>query len=371
MNLARLGTGFFLILLVGCVNSNYSTTPVGNEENGGAINPSGLPPAPPIPGPSDPLGSTTPLPTRSFLMGTAGFIPIHSPDSSAEEWKALFEGLSGYGELFGVYSAWNDNPKEGIPEQVRTGFGLKDPYGIIPLIALGVEPDSLSQADADTYFKKNGTAFKDTAVKVATEFKPAYLGLGVEINRFYEKSPIGFEDFVKTYVETYDAIKKVSPSTKVFPIFQYEYMKGGGKKSGKTHAPHFEIMSLFNGKMDAVGLTVYPFLDYDSVAQLPKGYLNELREHTGLPILITETGWPSKPVAGIGGSEDAQKAYLSWLEAEANVQGVEVITWIFPHDSVVPMGEGLFDSLSLKNNNGTPKSAWEDWLSLKALEHKE
>jgi len=68
----------------------------------------------------------------------------------------------------------------------------------------------MTQEEADTYFQVNGDAYRDVAVAVAQQYQPGILMLGVECNRFYEKSPGGFDDLLAVYAETYDAVKAVA-----------------------------------------------------------------------------------------------------------------------------------------------------------------
>ncbi|MEK6971110.1 MAG: hypothetical protein AABW68_05520 [archaeon] len=309
---------------------------------------------------------TNPNPTtgRTFLIGTAGFVPKNYPASKTEDWQSLFESLPEYGELFGVYSGWNDTPKEGIPEQIRTAYELKKQSGIEPLIAIGIEPDSLTQEEADHYFVTHRDAFIETARKIAQTYQPKYLALGVEINRFYEKSPVGFDAFVETYTLAHEAIKQQSPNTKIFPIFQWDYLRGKATLSGKTHSPNMELRQRFSGKMDAIGYTAYPFLEYTHPNEISDAYFSEMT-FEGLPILITETGWPSQPVASIQGSEEGQTDYLTRLVERTKLLEMEGLIWVFPHASKIPAGGGLFDEISMKKNDGTPKQVWNEWQNLR------
>ncbi|MDO8634271.1 MAG: hypothetical protein Q7K34_03175 [archaeon] len=311
-----------------------------------------------------PLAKELPITERGFLIGMAGFIPKNHPQSSEADWKDLFDRLPESGELFGVYSGWNDTLVENIPQQVHTAFGLAEQKKIIPIVAIGFEPDSLSQEEADNYVKNNGEGFKSTAVAIAEKFRPKYLALGVEINRYYEKSPAGFADFVALYRETFDAIKNASPGTKVFTVFQVEYMKGGGKLSDAEHTKHWEIIREFEDKLDLVGFTVYPFLDYATPGEIPDGYLAEIKQFTDKPVIITETGWPSEEIAGIPATEESQKEYLIRLLGLTQELELEAIVWILPHDTSVAAGNGLFNHLSLRKNNGQEKQAFGYWQAL-------
>jgi len=294
------------------------------------------------------------FPTR----GVAGYVPAHYPDAQAADWEALFASLPEYGGLFGAYAEWNDDPVDGIPRQVRTAFGIK---GVTPVIALGFEPDRLTQEAADAYLAANGDAMRAAAVAIAREYRPQYLGLGVEINRYGEKSPAGFEDFVAWYAGTYDAVREASPDTVVFPILQLEYLRGGGRLSGREHAEDWGLIDRFPG--DAIGFTVYPFLDYASPADIPQDYITGIRQRTDKTVIVTETGWPSAPFAGIDGSEEAQAAYAAWMIDQQRALGIPAALWLHPHDAKLPVGGGLFDTVSLKGNDGSPKPAFGTWRS--------
>jgi hypothetical protein len=345
-----------LVLFSGCASppsldsvvQDSSDDGSSNSINGGDVNP---------------LVSTLPIPTRTFSIGTAGFVPKNYPNSADEDWQALFESLPEYGEWFGVYAGWNDKPEDGMPKQIHAAFALQKQYGITPIIAIGIEPDSLSQSEADEYFVNNRSAFVATAQAIAQTYQPSYLALGVEINRLYEKSPNGFEAFVETYMEAYAEIKQASPSTKVFPIFQWDYLRGKATLSGKVHEKKLELREHFIGKMDVIGYTAYPFLEYNTSDEIPDEYFSEM-PFEGLPILITETGWPSKPIAGIEGDEESQKDYLIRLLSGTKSLEVEGMIWVFPHASKLPVGGGLFDNVSMKENDGTPKLVWEYWQAL-------
>lgn len=312
----------------------------------------------------NPLAKELPITERTFLIGMAGFVPKNHPKSTDADWLDLFDKLPENGELFGVYTGWNDTLVENIPQQIHTAFGLAEQKQITPLVAIGFEPDSLSQEEADNYIKNNGERFKSTAVAIAEKFRPKYLALGVEINRYYEKSPAGFADFVVLYKETFDAIKNASPGTKVFTIFQIEYMKGGGELSGAEHTKHWEIIREFGDKLDFVGFTVYPFLDYAAPGEIPGDYLAEIKQFTDKPVIITETGWPSEEIAGIPATEESQKDYLIRLLGLTQDLEPEAIVWILPHDTSVTAGNGLFNHLSLRKNNGEEKQAFGYWQAL-------
>jgi len=237
-----------------------------------------------------------------FKAGIAGFVPRHFPQSTPDDWSAFFNEVPRVAGAFGDYVAWDDQPDaKGIPQQVHTASKLTNSSGMTLVLAVGFDVES---QEARTYFQDHGEAYWRAAVAVAQEFHPEYLGLGVEVNRYYERSPEGFEDYVVVYHEVYDDVKRVSPSTKVFPIFQLEYMRGAARLSGREHKAHWELLSRF--KADLIGFTTYPFLEYRSVAEIPAGYYAEIAQHTDKPVAFTELGWPTASPHVQGGEASAR-----------------------------------------------------------------
>ena len=294
-----------------------------------------------------------------FKAGIAGFVPRHFPQSTPDDWSAFFNEVPRVAGAFGDYVAWDDQPDaKGIPQQVHTASKLTNSSGMTLVLAVGFDVES---QEARTYFQDHGEAYWRAAVAVAQEFHPEYLGLGVEVNRYYERSPEGFEDYVVVYHEVYDDVKRVSPSTKVFPIFQLEYMRGAARLSGREHKAHWELLSRF--KADLIGFTTYPFLEYRSVAEIPAGYYAEIAQHTDKPVAFTELGWPTAS-PHVQGGEGEQLAFLELFLNQTAALDVEFANWLFLHDGEFPNGE-LFNTIGLKTADGVPKQAYAAWKSLR------
>jgi hypothetical protein len=137
--------------------------------------------------------------------------------------------------------------------------------------------------------------------------------------------------------------------------------------SGKTHAPHWQLIQQLNDAMDVVSFTSYPFFDYSMPSQIPNNYFSEIKNYTSKPIMITETAWPSTNRIVSGGSEQAQVEYLKILLQRLNAMNVYALVWIFPHDPNTGVAGGFFDDNSLRKSDGTPKLAFTYWQQLKAL----
>ena len=317
-----------------------------------------------------PLAEVFQITQRDFKMGTAGFVPKNWPEPQQEDWTDLFGKIPEYGEVYGVHIQWDDKlTEENIPEQVELVYQVTKGKAVTPYIALGFEPDRMSAAEADYYFKEKGDELKKVALAVAKKYKPYVLILGVESNRFYEKSPVGYRDFVSLYKEIYDEVKKISPETKVATNFQLEYMKGEAYLTGRKHEKHYDILEMFGEKMDLVTVTTYPWFDYNNPQDIPDDYFMDIRQYSSKPLMITETGWPSHgfPVPSVDADPQTQVDYLIRLVELTKDMDTEGIVWVFPHDAPLGIAGGIFDHISLRERDGKDKEAYGYWQALKSL----
>lgn len=306
-------------------------------------------------------------------LGIAGLIPRNYPNPSAADWTDLFTHLRETGNLVGVYTAWSDSPEtEGQPPKIiKTAFDLQKQYDVTPVIALGFYQDTADN-QLTPLINWNDAGQRERAVQtvrqIAESYHPPYFALGVEINRYYEEDPGGFEAYVKLYAEMYDAIKTISPQTLVFPIFQYEKIRGGVFFSGDNQLqPEWDLLDQFKGRMDLAAFTTYPFLLYTAPSDLPDDYYTEITRHTSQRIAFTEIGWPSAVLSTIpdspyGGSPNEQVEFVRRFFALTNNLPLNLALWSFPHD-IGSDFNAAFTSVSLRENDGTAKPALETWKS--------
>src|SRR3989338_7542474 len=156
--------------------------------------------------------------------------------------------------------------------------------------------------------------YKNSAVAFAEKYKPKYLAFGIEVNMLWEKSNKDFEDFVVFYDEVYNAIKVISPNTKIFTIFQLEKMKGlnGGLFGGINGIDKEQWFLIDKFQSDIIVFTTYPGLIYKNPTDIPEDYYEEIKLHTNKPIAFTEIGWHSKPSPiGWESSEQEQADFIS------------------------------------------------------------
>ena len=102
--------------------------------------------------------------------------------------------------------------------------------------------------------------------------------------------------------ESYDAIKRISPHTRVMVIFRYVEMNA---KKGYHPIEKFD-----REKIDVLGFTTYP--RFPSPADIPDDYYRPIIERTGdVPVAFTEIGRETKP--GDPGAQEGQAEFLLWF----------------------------------------------------------
>ena len=297
-----------------------------------------------------------PIQSRDFLVGTAGLFAQDYPDSTEEDYRAFLKEMPLTGELVGVYTDW---AAADLIESIR--FVDQFAEGVEPLVALGFNIDSVDE----DYFSRNLPDIKAAVQTVLTEFDLDYLAFGVEVNRLIpEVNQESFLDFVEVYIQVYDFVKEISPQTKVFTIYQLEYLKGAAYLSGREFESQWETLDLFTGKLDLLGLTIYPFLEYPSPADIPADYYDDVPQRIDVPIAITEMAWLSEDVLVVEGSEEDQVAYFLQLLEAIQDWNLEMMLYSFLYE---PRGADLFESAALKTNQGDPKEIYYYWLALAAL----
>lgn len=206
--------------------------------------------------------------------------------------------------------------------------------------------------------------YADSAADFVTAHKLRYLGLGIEVNVLHEKSPEDFEKFAKLFAETAAAVKKKSPDTKVFTVFQLERMKGlnGGLFGGVNDpaAADWALIDRFPGA-DLIAFTTYPGLIYKDPADIPADYYSEIGNRTNKPVAFTEIGWQSEAwPAGWESSEAEQAAFVTRFSELTGSLNPEMAIWSFVYDQAT---QKPFDSMGLCYANGSEKAAWHAWTT--------
>jgi hypothetical protein len=215
-------------------------------------------------------------------------------------------------------------------------------------------------------------AFRDAVRSYASTHRPALLFLGNESDFYVEQDPADYQRWVAAYNDAYDAIKAVSPQTRVGPVFNVEHMMGLGTFSGWT-TPQHEAYTLHDAsRIDVVGLTLYPYLGRASPSDVPATYLDPVFSLIGSkPVAITETGWPahsSGTAVAWQTGETQQVAFLNRLGEMLANRSVLLVNWLFLN----PMSGGdqdvlaTFGAVSLRNSVGARMPIYDAFVAFGA-----
>ena len=314
-----------------------------------------------------------PIENRTFLMGTAGFVPKNYPNFTNSDISDFWELTSSAGELHGIYVDWKETDIVD-PSIIGTDNDI--------VLELGLQDSK--EWNTETADKLIATA-NEFLVNYPNEIK--YLGIGNEVNLLYEDNPQEFGQFVDTYKYIYQEIKSDYPNLYVYTIFHYEALRGEGYISGKADIrdPQWDMIAMFAGYNDMIAITTYPYMDYTSPNEIPDDYLTDITDYSDKPIAIVETGWMARQEfgpdleylteQGYTGSEQEQVEYFMRLLDLTKGNDIEFINWSWIHDieaweNGTNSEQGnwaIFDSTALRYNNGNPKEIWYVWIDFLQL----
>lgn len=323
----------------------------------------------------------SPPPSVGGLVKGYGISPLGFPSDYSNLPAFLEEvgNLPNGGVMFN--GAWRKDVANGsdageIPSAATLVVEQSKVHGYTPIIVFGWRSeDSLhigvpANPANDWANQEARTLFKQMLVDFASAYHPPYLFLGNESDAYFIDVPEDYQNWIAFYNETYDAIKAVSPETMVGPIFQYERMSGQGAFSQWT-TPHWGALTSHDlERIDILGITMYPWLNVVTPAQVPNNYLAPLLEIIGdKPIAITETGWPGDPL-GLPvpweATLDAQLLFVERLEGILQGANIHMLNWLHLYQiAVSPESTDFaeFASISLRDVEGNKRPIYDAWVN--------
>lgn len=248
--------------------------------------------------------------------------------------------------------------------------GLKPILGLSPTTLdqgrkeLDVPPDIRRKAGLAVSFANPviRRAFKRTAKELA-RLRPAYLCLATEINFLAMQRLQEYLHFASLYKEAYEVVKQVSPETKVFVSFQWEWMRIIDAKEPRKIKEHSKGIDIFRPQLDVVGLTTYPSPFHRLPEELPPDYYLWMYHHIKSKdeVLLMEVGWPTQG----SGSEVEQQAFIQRLPKLLDRVNVSVIAWALLHDVDLAEFDANLNSVGLITNSGQKKPGYTEFKKLR------
>lgn len=181
--------------------------------------------------------------------------------------------------------------------------------------------------------------------------------MGSEVNTYFASHPADLGNYLSLVGETYAAVKKVNPAVIVTASFQFEELV----KMVSAGTTEWTMVTKLAPKLDAVAITTYPSILFNSPSDLPTDYYTRLRNYTTKPVIIAESGWPS---GGNRGSPQNQITFLDRLIFLTKDLKPQLLIWWFPHDWSEGGYPEAFATMGLRTSGGVPKPAWDKWLSI-------
>jgi len=202
-----------------------------------------------------------------------------------------------------------------------------------------------------------------TAARALAALAPRYLCLAPEINLLAMQRPDEFREFVAAYKAAYREVKRVSPHTRVFVSFQWEWMRILDATEPDRIAEHTRVVDAFRPELDLVAITTYPAPFHAAPENLPANYYAWIGRHVrpSDEVLVMEAGWPT---AGAG-SETEQIRFIRRLpELLRNVRVIGV-DWALLHDVDHPAFDANLNSVGLIRRDGRRKPSYDAFRSLR------
>ena len=293
--------------------------------------------------------------------------PAHSALDVDEAFQMAAE-LAGHAVFIYQWHALNINVARLMVEKSKKS-GLKPILGLSPTTLdqgrkeLDLPPDirritGPSVSFANPVIRK---AFVKSA-RVLASLHPPYLCLATEINFLALQRLNEYLHFASLYKEAYRAVKQVSPETKVFVSFQWEWVRILDAKEPQKIKEHSKVIDIFRPQLDVVGLTTYPAPFHGSPADLPADYYFWMYRHIDSTdeVLLMEVGWPT----GGSGSQVEQQAYIQRLPKLLSRVNVSIIAWALLHDVGLAEFDANLNTVGLVSNKGQKKPGYTNFKNL-------
>jgi hypothetical protein len=308
-----------------------------------------------------------------------------SPQGFPATYEKYGDFLTEVGEFAGggvfYNGAWRDDVVGGsdagqIPQTAKTVAEQAATYHYTPIFVFGWRShETITLAvpanPANNWSNQETRAlFEGMLVEFAQTYHPPFLFLANENSFYYQLDPDDYMNFIAFYNHAYDAVKAVSPETKIGVVFNYEHLAGKGRFS-QWNTPYWEALSAHDfTRLDVIGVTLYPFLNFATPEEIPDTYLDELTGRIGdIPIAITETGWPGTFDTDVElaweASDRAQVVFADKLNSILSGKNVVMVNWLFLypyHNTDANDLEWMtFGTVALCDDRGDKRPIFDVW----------
>ncbi len=299
--------------------------------------------------------------------------PKHFPDHSDRDMLAAFVEAAEIGDAGVLIVQWGN---EDLIRICEFAIAQCRDAGLTPVI--GLSPTSLEaprkELDLPAELRRSERgriSFSNSRIRqrfvgdsiALARLKPAYLCLATEINFLAIHRLEEFLHFVTLYKQAYTAVKRVSPESRVFVSFQWEWMRIVDSKEPLKIAEHTKVIDIFRPELDLVGLTTYPSPFHQSPQELVPDYYSWVKKHTRESDRIAwmEVGWPS----GGSGSPAEQSEYIRRIPMLMSELNIELLAWSLLHDVGLRAFNADLSTTGLRSNDGNKKPSFAEFKRIR------
>jgi hypothetical protein len=289
--------------------------------------------------------------------------PAHFPHQSAQDIDLMFQQARQLGE-YGVFiHQWQDPNGLATTQQVMAmgrRAGLKMALAVSPTKLSGMRneldvPDDLRKSmGGRPSFSQRAVQdqFRQHALELA-KLMPEYLCLATEINFLAFKNIKEYVAFAETVKEIYPELKKISPQTKIFVSFQWDYYHKMDEMEPNKIEEHSKLIDIFRPALDVVAFTSYPSPKFKTVQAIPSDYYARISRHAKSTdeVGFMEMGWPAS-------SEAAMQEQATFIERLPELLGPlqqPFVWWSLLHDISQTLFSSDLSSTGLITNDDTLK----------------
>lgn len=310
---------------------------------------------------------------RASIDGAGSGVAV-TPKNFPLHTAADLDDAFGLAKDIGDHAVFIFQWRELDPEIAKSLLEKSRRAGLKPI--LGLSPTTLDQGrkeldlpaslrqEARSSISFSNPVIRDgfrNAAKDLARLKPPYLCLATEINFLAMQRLDEFLHFVTLYKLAYGDVKRLSPATRVFVSFQWEWMRIVDSREMNKIKEHSKVIDIFRPELDVIGLTTYPAAFHRSPADLVPDYYSWVYRHIrpAEQVLLMEVGWPT---AG-SGSEREQVEFIKRLPELLRHVNVSVIAWALLHDVNLAEFDDNLNTVGLLTHDGRKKSGFHAFNS--------
>lgn len=312
--------------------------------------------------------------TGKVFSGTGiALTPRDFPRHTAKDVRQMFATGKELGDYAVFIYQWSD------PNLVGTAKAMlkaSNELGFTPII--GLSPTVLGglrdQLDVPERVRKKAglkLSFANPAVHLPyietvmelAKLKPPYLCLATEINLMAFKNIEEFKYIAFVYKKLYPEIKKISPNTKIFVSFQWDFFTILDNRDSGRINEHSKLIDIFRPELDLVAFTSYPADHFSAPSQIPYDYYSRILRHVKKKdeIMFMEIGWPAIGKDG----ELRQQEFIRLLPPLMKNVRPGVIAWSLLHDVGGNVLSNDLSATGLLKNDGGVKAGFKAFKALK------